>query len=193
MDSSGGKIVEEKANKVDYGCRFKDHRITAGSEFDGILGTLRLFAGSCGKCQGIKLPYVCGICFGPTRRRAVLHGDGKFRLRLPVGSEKTARIALQGLVLPTGKHAGSHLAAMLGDFTRTFHGAGALFRIERCSCRDKSLHRRGISVSPALAKDACLSAGWLRVTSNHPVPRVARLLPNGSWSRALYGHPPRCG
>ena len=87
-NGGSGEIVEEKTDEIEDGGGFEDHREAAGRKFDGILRTGGFFAGGLGKLKRIELADVGRVRFGPTCGGALLHGDGKVGLRLPVGGDR---------------------------------------------------------------------------------------------------------
>ncbi len=56
----------------------------AGGKLVGVEGEMCFFTDSRGEFQGVKGANVGRVSFGPTRRGAFLHGDGKPGVRLAV-------------------------------------------------------------------------------------------------------------
>ena len=83
-ERGGCEIVEEKADEIEHGGGFEDDRVMAGGKLVGVEGEMCFFTDSRGEFQGVKGANVGRVSFGPTRRGAFLHGDGKPGVRLAV-------------------------------------------------------------------------------------------------------------
>ena len=125
MDGSCGKVIEEEADEVEDRGGFENDGEFSGLELRGILSPLSLFAGGFCQTKRVKTADIGGVGFGPACGRAVLHGHRKRRVSLAIRGQEPARIAQDGLVLSTGKDAGSHLAFAFREVASLLNRAGS--------------------------------------------------------------------
>ncbi len=133
------KVIKKKTRQIQHGRGFQDDRVPAGIQLHGILRALCFFAGRLGQRDGIDRAHVGCIGFRPTCRAAVLHGDRKLRLRLPVRREKAARVAQHRLALPALENSRRHLAIAFRQFARPLDRTRALFRRQLCRGGNEAL------------------------------------------------------